>query len=400
MWQKFQLEFMSKFLPQLRIPARYMRGGTSKGVFFNRDKIPGPGRRRDRLLLRVMGSPDRFGKQIDGMGGATSSTSKAVIVGKSRDKDFDVDYIFAQVGLRDDLVDYSGNCGNLSAAVGPFAISAGLVGDIPENGYKKVRIWQQNIRKTIIAHVPITDSEVQETGDFELDGVTFPAAEVKLEFLDPSDGPVFPTGNKIDEIDVTGLGKVRTTLINAAMPMVLLKASDFGFEGTELADVIDKDPTKLAQFEELRAKAALEMGLIHSLKEARLRQHTPKIAMVSKPRDHVVSSGKSIAASEVDFVVRAISMGKMHHAIMGTGAIALASAAVIPGTVVSEIAENEHTTVVFGHPSGKVKLTVEAKEKNGRWVIETAAMSRSARTLMDGSVCVPQEQLQRQIPPS
>jgi len=386
---------------QLKIPATYIRGGTSKGVFFLLEDLPEaaqqPGQARDRLLLRVIGSPDPYGKQIDGMGGATSSTSKTVILSRSTRPDHDVDYLFGQVSIDSAFVDWSGNCGNLSSAVGGFAISKGLVeaSRIPENGHSKVRIWQANIGKTIIAHVPVRDGDVLETGDFELDGVTFPAAEVQLEFLDPADdgeegGAMFPTGNLVDELVVPGVGTLRATLINAGIPTVFVEAEDIGYTGTELQGAINEDSKALAMFESIRACGAVKMGLIQDVGEAADRQHTPKIAFVAPPQDYVSSSGKSIKATDIDLLVRALSMGKLHHAMMGTAAVAIGTAAAVPGTLVNIAAGGgERTAVTFGHPSGTLRVGAEATQVNGKWIVRKAMMSRSARVLMEGWVRIP-----------
>ncbi len=387
---------------QIRIPATYMRGGTSKGVFFRLQDLPAraqvPGVARDALLMRVIGSPDPYGKQIDGMGAATSSTSKTVIIAKSSRADHDVDYTFGQVSIDKAFVDWSGNCGNLSAAVGPFAISNGLIdaGRVPNNGIATIRIWQTNISKTIVAHVPITDGAVRETGDFELDGVTFPAAEVQLEFLDPADegdgagGAMFPTGNLVDELDVPGVGKLRATLINAGIPTIFVNADAVGYTGTELQDAINSDPAALSKFEKIRAHGAVRMGLIERVEEAATRQHTPKVAFVAKPLGYVSSSGKQVAAGDVDLNVRALSMGKLHHAMMGTAAVAIGTAAAIPGTLVSLAAGGrERTSVRFGHPSGTLRVGAEARWVDGNWAVTKAIMSRSARVLMEGWVRVP-----------
>ncbi len=388
--------------PQIRIPATYMRGGTSKGVFFSLKDLPEaaqvPGPARDALLLRVIGSPDPYDKQIDGMGGATSSTSKTVILSKSTRADHDVDYLFGQVSIDKPFVDWSGNCGNLSAAVGSFAISNGLVdaSRIPHNGVAVVRVWQANIGKTIIAHVPITNGEVQETGDFELDGVTFPAAEVQVEFMDPAaeeeggGGSMFPTGNLVDELEVPGVGTFKATMINAGIPTIFVNAEDIGYTGTELQGAINGDPKALLMFETIRAYGALRMGLIANLEEAAKRQHTPKVAFVAKPADYVASSGKAIAAGDVDLLVRALSMGKLHHAMMGTAAVAIGTAAAISGTLVNLAAGGiERNAVRFGHPSGTLRVGAEATLENGEWVVKKAIMSRSARVLMEGYVRVP-----------
>ncbi len=394
------------FAPQIKIAAAYLRGGTSKGVFFRladlpeRCRVPGPA--RDRLLLRVIGSPDPYGKQTDGMGGATSSTSKVVIVSPSTRPGHDVDYLFGQVAIDRPAIDWSGNCGNLSAAVGPFAIAAGLLPPerVPQDGLCSVRIWQANIGKTIVAQVPITNAQVQETGDFELDGVTFPAAEVQLEFLDPADagdgdgdrggGAMFPTGRVVDELQVPGIGTLPATLINAGIPTIFLNARDLGYTGTELQGAINDDPRALARFETLRAHGALAMGLIGQLAEAATRQHTPKIAFVAPPADYVASSGRPVKAGEIDLLVRALSMGKLHHAMMGTAAVAIATAAAVPGTLVNLAAGGgERRALRFGHPSGSLRVGAEARQRDGQWIVTKAAMSRSARVLMEGYVRVP-----------
>ena len=388
--------------PQIKIPASYMRGGTSKGVFFRLQDLPAaaqvPGAARDALLLRVIGSPDPYGKQIDGMGGATSSTSKTVILSKSTKAGHDVDYLFGQVAIDKPFVDWSGNCGNLSAAVGSFAIANGLVdaARIPHNGVAVVRVWQANIGKTIIAHVPVTNGAVQETGDFELDGVTFPAAEVKLEFLDPAaeeegaGGSMFPTGQLVDDLEVPGIGTLRVTMINAGIPTIFVDADAIGYKGTELQDAINGDPVALARFETIRAHGALRMGLISHLDEAAKRQHTPKVAFVARPASYVSSSGKQVKAEEIDLLVRAMSMGKLHHAMMGTAAVAIGTAAAIPGTLVNLAAGGgEKSSVRFGHPSGTLVVGAEATQVDGDWSVTKAIMSRSARVLMEGFVRVP-----------
>jgi probable AcnD-accessory protein PrpF len=388
--------------PQIKIPATYMRGGTSKGVFFKLDDLPKaaqvPGKARDNLLLRVIGSPDPYGKHTDGMGGATSSTSKTVILSKSTKADHDVDYLFGQVAIDKPFIDWSGNCGNLTAAVGSFAISNGLVAAerIPQNGICTVRIWQANIKKTIIAHVPITNGEVQETGDFELDGVTFPAAEVQIEFLDPAadegegGSAMFPTGNLVDDLEVPGIGTFKATLINAGIPTIFVNATDIGYSGTELQDAINGDAAALARFEAIRAYGAVKMGLIQNISEAAARAHTPKIAFVAPPASYVSSSGKQVNAGDIDLLVRALSMGKLHHAMMGTAAVAIGTAAAIPGTLVNLAAGGTAREAVrFGHPSGTLRVGAAATQVNGEWTVTKAIMSRSARVLMEGFVRVP-----------
>ncbi|HAS6296940.1 TPA: 2-methylaconitate cis-trans isomerase PrpF [Vibrio vulnificus] len=385
-------------MSQMKVPATYMRGGTSKGVFFNLADLPPEaqiaGEKRDQLLLRVIGSPDPYGKQIDGMGGATSSTSKTVIVSKSSRADHDVDYLFGQVSIDKPFVDWSGNCGNLSAAVGPFAIHAGLIDEqrIPQNGVVTVKVWQANIGKTIEVHVPIQHGLVQETGEFSLDGVTFPAAEIQVDFVDPADGEgsMFPTGNLMDDLVVPGVGTFNSTLINAGIPTIFLDAEALGYSGTELQEQINNDEQALAKFETIRAYGALKMGLISSIDEAESRQHTPKVAFVAKPKSYQASSGKVVEAGDVDLLVRALSMGKLHHAMMGTAAVAIGAAACVPGTLVNLAAGGgEKQAVTFGHPSGTLKVGAQAKATEQGWVVEKAIMSRSARILMEGFVRLP-----------
>lgn len=389
-------------VPQIKVPATYMRGGTSKGVFFRLQDLPAaaqvPGAARDALLMRVIGSPDPYGKQTDGMGAATSSTSKTVILSKSSRPGHDIDYLFGQVSIDKPFVDWSGNCGNLTAAVGPFGISNGLVdpGRVPENGTATIRIWQANIGKTIIAHVPITNGAVQETGDFELDGVTFPAAEVQIEFMDPAaeeeggGGAMFPTGNLVDDLEVPGVGTLKATMINAGIPTIFVNAADIGYKGTELQDDINSDAKALEMFEAIRAHGALRMGLIQHLDEAAKRQHTPKVAFVATPADYVSSSGKPVTTRDADVLVRAMSMGKLHHAMMGTAAVAIGTAAAIPGTLVNLAAGGGNLEAVrFGHPSGTLRVGAQANQVDGEWVVTKAIMSRSARVLMEGWVRVP-----------
>jgi probable AcnD-accessory protein PrpF len=387
--------------PQIKIPATYIRGGTSKGVFFRLQDLPAscqqPGEARDKLFLRVIGSPDPYTAHIDGMGGATSSTSKCVILSKASVPDHDVDYLYGQVAIDKAFVDWSGNCGNLSTAAGAFAIHAGLIDParVPENGVCVVRIWQANIKKTIIAHVPVTHGQVQETGDFELDGVTFPAAEIVLEFMDPSDdgdegGSMFPTGNLVDELEVPGVGTFKATMITAGIPTVFVNAADIGYTGTELREQINSDPAGLKRFEAIRVAGALRMGLIKTPEEALTRQHTPKIAFVAPPTAYTASSGKTINPGDVDLLVRALSMGKLHHAMMGTCAVAIGTAAAIPGTLVNTAAGGgEREAVRFGHPSGTLRVGAQAKLVNGQWTVTKAIMSRSSRILMEGWVRVP-----------
>ena len=385
--------------PQVRIPATYIRGGTSKGVFFRLGDLPErarkPGPARDALLLRVIGSPDPYGKHTDGMGGATSSTSKIVIVSTSTRRDHDLDYLFGQISIDQPFVDWSGNCGNLSAAVGGFGIMSDLIDPerVPDDGICEVRIWQANIGKTIVAHVPMSSGEPRETGDFELDGVTFPAAEVLLDFMDPADdggGAMFPTGSVVDDLEVPGIGTLKATLINAGIPTIFVNADEIGYTGTELQDDINTDDAALERFETIRAYGALRMGLISDVGEAAARQHTPKVAFVAGPTSYVASSGKPVEAGDIDLLVRALSMGKLHHAMMGTAAVAIGTAAAVPGTLVNLAAGGgDRSSVRFGHPSGRLLVGAGAEQVNGEWQVKKVSMSRSARVLMEGFVRVP-----------
>ncbi|CAM4002865.1 2-methylaconitate cis-trans isomerase PrpF [Paracidovorax anthurii] len=395
---------MTSAIPPLRIPATYLRGGTSKGVFFRLQDLPGaarvPGPARDRLLLRVLGSPDPYGQQIDGMGGGTSSTSKAVIVSPSERPGHDVDYLFGQVSIDGAFVDWSGNCGNLSAAVGPFAIAGGLLpaGRVPEDGTCTVRIWQANTARTIVAHVPMAAGRVREAGDFALDGVAFPAAEVALEFLGAGEdggGAMFPTGHVAEDLHVPGMGTLRATLIQSGIPTIFVNAADLGLAGTEGQAAVNGDPRLLERLEAVRAHGALRMGLVRDPGEAATRQHTPKIAFVAPPADFTAAGGKAVRAADVDLLVRAVSMGRLHHAMMGTAAVAIATAAAVPGTLVHQAAGGggARGAVRFGHPSGILRAGAEVRRDGDQWVVTRALMSRSARVLMEGWVRVPGDTL-------
>ncbi|WP_066409143.1 2-methylaconitate cis-trans isomerase PrpF [Aliarcobacter skirrowii] len=387
---------MSSYRPQIRVKATYMRGGTSKGTFFNIADLPKEAQedrvKRDKLLQRIVGSPDIYKQQMDGMGGATSSTSKAILVSKSTVPNHDVDYYFGQVAIDKDFMDWSGNCGNLSSAVGPFAIHEGLVDNVPQNGVCCVRIWQANIKKTILCYVTMVDGQVKEMGDYYIDGVAFPAEEILLEFAEPVDPSeeLFPTGNLVDDLEVPGIGTFKATMITAGIPTIFLNASDIGYKGTELQADINSDAQALARFEKIRSYGALKMGLISDLKEAETRQHTPKIAFVAPKSDFTTSSGKEVKASEIDLHVRALSMQKLHHAMMGTASVAIGVAACIEGTLVNIAAGGgEKTAVEFGHPSGTLKVGAVIKKENGKYIVDKATMSRSARIIMKGEVYAP-----------
>jgi probable AcnD-accessory protein PrpF len=380
----------------MKVKATYMRGGTSKGTFFNIADLPkevkNDSAKRDKLLQRVVGSPDVYKKQMDGMGGASSSTSKAILVGKSDVPNHDVDYYFCQVAIDKDFVDMSGNCGNLSSAVGPFAIKEGLVDNVPKDGVCCVRIWQANIKKTILCYVAMENGMVKEMGDYEIDGVAFPAQEIVLEFVEPVDPSeeLFPTGNLVDDLEVPDVGTFKATMITAGIPTVFVNANDIGYKGTELQGDINSDTAALERFEKIRVAAALKMGLITDPKEAEKKQHTPKIAFVSPAQDFITSSGKEVKASEMDLHVRALSMQQLHHAMMGTASVAIGVAACIPGTLVNLAAGGgEKDTVTFGHPSGAIKVGATLCKDGDNYVVQKASMSRSARIIMDGYVHVP-----------
>ena len=384
------------YIPQIRVKATYMRGGTSKGTFFNIADLPKEAQedkvKRDKLLQRIVGSPDIYKQQMDGMGGATSTTSKAILVGKSTVPNHDVDYYFGQVAIDKDFMDWSGNCGNLSSAVGPFAIHEGLVDNVPQNGVCCVRIWQANIKKTILCYVTMVDGQVKEMGDYYIDGVAFPAQEINLEFAEPVDPSeeLFPTGNLVDDLEVPGIGTFKATMITAGIPTIFLNAADIGYKGTELQADINSDAQALARFEKIRSYGALKMGLISDLKEAETRQHTPKIAFVAPKSDFTTSSGKEVKADEIDLHVRALSMQKLHHAMMGTASVAIGVAACIEGTLVNIAAGGgEKTAVEFGHPSGTLKVGAVIKKENGKYIVDKATMSRSARIIMKGEVYAP-----------
>ncbi len=401
-----------KFAPQISVPATYMRGGTSKGTFFKLSDLPErcqvAGKARDNFLLRVIGSPDPYGKQIDGLGNGSSSTSKTVILSPTDKADHDVNYLFGQVNIAKPMIDWAGNCGNLTAAVGACAINMGIVdakkvAASAENGICEVRIWQENIGKTIIAHVPVYQDEqgvvqVQETGDFELDGVTFPAAEVKIEFIDPVDSSsdMFPTNNLVDDFDVSGCGlesdNVKATFISAGIPTIFMQAADLGFNGTELQGDINSNSELLAKLEKIRARGGVAMGLFKDESEAQSSQHIPKIAWVAPAQSYTASSGKEVNSADIDLVVRAMSMGQLHHAMMGTAAVAIAAAATTQGTLVNEAAGGDSLGEVrFGHPSGTLLVGGATEQVDGRWQAKKVSMSRSARRIMVGEVFVPSD---------
>lgn len=376
----------------ISLPATWMRGGTSKGLFFRAADLPADPALRDRLLLRALGSPDPYGKQIDGVGGATSSTSKVVIVGPAARTDCDVDYLFGQVPIGEGPIDWSGNCGNLTAAVGPFALRQGLV-PMPADGLATVRIWQANIGKRILARVPVAGGAVVEAGDFRLDGVAFPAAEIGLEFLDPAGeaGGLFPTGRRVDGLSLPGGGAIEATLIDAGNPLVLVAASDLGVAGDEPQAELNARPDLLARCEAIRVAGALAMGLARDAEAARLRPHTPKLALLAPPLACTSSGGRRFTTDQLDLACRVVSIGVFHHAIPGTAAIAIAAGASVPGTVAASLLVRPAGELLqLGHPSGRVGVGVEAREEGAAWRILAARMSRSARVLMEGRVFVPE----------
>lgn len=386
-------------LSNYNVPVRatYMRGGTSKGVFFALDDLPSaaqvPGPVRDQFMLRVTGSPDPYGKQIDGMGGGTSSTSKVVLVSRSTRSDCDVDYLFGAVSVESPVIDWSGNCGNLTAAVGPFAIERGLM-VVPTDGVVAVRIWQMNIGKRIIAYVPVANGKIVEGGGFVLDGVTFPSAEIKLEFLDPGadedgvGGAMLPTGRVLDHLEIPAMGSIAATLINAGNPSIFVTAQDLGLRGDETQAEVNADMELLNRLEAIRAHGAVAMGLAASIDDAtRNRPHTPKLAFLAPPKEFIAAGGKQIPANEIDVLARIMSMGKLHHAMTGTGAVAIAAAAAIPGTVVAKMVRpGTHGQTRIGHASGVLAVGAEAQETENGWYVSKVVTSRSARRLMVGEV--------------
>ena len=386
----------------LCLAATVMRGGTSKGIFLLQSSLPPAARAdpalRDRLLLRLIGSPDPYGAQIDGLGGGTSSTSKVVLVARSARPGHDVDYLFGAVAIGHPLIDWSGNCGNLSAAVGPFAIAQGLV-PAPRDGLATVRLWQANIGKTIVAHVPMQRGAVCEAGDFMLDGVAFASAAIELEFLDPGGGkagaagPLLPTGRAVDVLTAPDGARVEATLINAGNPTVFVDAQAIGLTGLEMQHEVNANPALLDRLEALRAQAAVVMGLARSAGEAtRDRPATPKLCFVAPPADYRAADGRRVSAADIDLLARILSMGRLHHAMTGTGGVAIAAAASIPGTLVQRLlpAAPPDGRVRFGHPSGSLSVAARAsRSDDGRWRIDKVSMTRSARRLMQGSVFVP-----------
>ncbi len=382
----------------MTIKATYMRGGTSKGVFFCIDDLPKIAQKdkkiRDKMLMRVVGSPDPYSKQIDGMGGATSSTSKIVLVGKSTQPNHDVDYFFGQVSIDKPFIDWSGNCGNLSSAVGPFAITSGLVDkkNLVENGIVEIRIWQANIKKTILAFVMMKDAQVQQMGDYYIDGVAFGASEIKLEFIRPVDinEALFPTGNLVDDLEVPDIGTYKATMITAGIPTIFLKAESLGYKGVELQADINFDKEALDKFEKIRSYGAVKMGLIANIEEAKTQQHTPKIAFVSKKQNYITSSGKQITTNDIDLNVRALSMGLLHHAMMGTASVAIGVAACVRGTLLNDLLDKKETdNITFGHPSGTLKVGAVVEQTDDKHIVQKASMSRSARVIMSGRVHIP-----------
>ncbi len=377
----------------IRFPATWMRGGTSKGLFVDPADLPVDPARRDALLLRALGSPDPYGTQMDGLGGATSSTSKVALVSRSTRPGFDLDYRFGAVAVSEAVIDWSGNCGNLSAAVGVFGLSRSLVA-APADGIAMLRIWQANLGQTILAHLPVRDGQAVEDGDFRLAGVAFPGAEIVLDFLDPaSETALLPTGQPTDRLEIPGLGVIEASLINAGNPTIFVRAADLDLTGTESPADFNRDAALLARCEAIRAHGAVAMRLAARPEDATAqRPHTPKLAFVAPARTYRATDGSLIAASAVDLVARILSMGKLHHAFTATGAVALAVAAMLPGSLARDAlgdplaAESE---VRIGHAAGVMAVGATVVADQGRWRVEKVILRRSARRLMEGWVWAP-----------
>jgi 2-methylaconitate cis-trans-isomerase PrpF len=379
---------------QHRIRAVVMRGGTSRAVFFHQADLPVDPEIRDRVILKIYGGGDPYGRQIDGLGGATSVTSKTAIIGPASVPDADVDYTFGQVSVGKPLIDYGGNCGNISSAVGPFAIEEGLVR--ATDPVTQVRIWQTNTRKRIIAHVPTAGGVPQAEGEHSIDGVPGAGALILLEFLNPGGsmtGRLLPTGHPTDALDVPGVGGVTVSLIDAANPVVFIRPSDLGLTGLETAERVDGDPALLSRIEAVRAHAAVRMGLAPNAAEASAKSPgVPKIAFVTSPQEYIAADGRVVAPAGIEVVGRIMTMGRLHRAYALTGAICTAVAAQVEGTLVHEAARAARSgerSVRIGHPSGVIEIGVDVRRSDGAWIVEKVTTQRTARRLMEGAALIP-----------
>ena len=365
-------------MSQQKVRAVYMRGGTSRAIFFHERDLPAPGPERDHILLASIGSPDPYGRQIDGLGGGISSLSKACIIGPPTMRGADVDYTFAQVEVREASVDYTGNCGNCSGAVGPFAIDEGLVP--AREGETLVRIHNTNTKKLIVAHVPVSNGEAAVTGDFELPGIPGKGARIALDFVDPGGagtGKLLPTG-KPREI----IAGVEASCVDASNAVVFVRAGDIGLKGTETPTEVDANRDVTQRLEAIRVAAAERMGMPVS-------NATPKVAIVAPATPFTALDGVKYRADQVDVVARIMSMGNCHRAFALTGAMCLAVAARIEGTVVREAAGACPGDVRLGHPSGVVPIDAAVTVRDGSPWAERVTVYRTARRLMEGFVRIP-----------
>ncbi|MGI6855137.1 2-methylaconitate cis-trans isomerase PrpF family protein [Mesorhizobium sp. 1B3] len=374
-----------------RIPCAFMRGGTSKALVFRRDDLPADTSEWPPLFLAAMGSPDPSGRQLDGMGGGVSSLSKVCVVGPSSRPDADLDYSFFQIGIKDDLVDTSGNCGNMSSAIGPFALDEGFAppcsGDMAT-----IRIHNTNTSKIIVSRFPVEDGKAAVSGSQSIDGVAGTGAPIRLEFLDPGGagtGRLLPAGEAESDLQVPGLGIIRATMIDAANPCVFVEAQSIGKLGIELPSTLDDDHACLAALESVRRSAAVAMGIAPNEDEAGRVPSIPKVAIVSKPTDYITISGRMIGREDHEISVRMISMGIPHRAVPLTGALCLAVAVRTPGTLPHRLAGTHDGSIRAGHPSGTLEVDAEVTERDGQPHATHCAVYRTARRLFEGHVLVP-----------
>jgi 2-methylaconitate isomerase len=379
---------------QRRIRAVFVRGGTSRALIFHGRDLDGDRDRWDAVFLAALGSPDPNGRQLDGLGGGISSLSKVAVVGPPTRPDADVDYTFGQVEVTRPAVDYRGNCGNISSAIGPFAIDEALVA--AREPLTVVRVHNTNTGKMIHAHVPVEAGEAAVRGGFALDGVPGTGARIALDFVDPGGavtGRLLPTGHVQDALDVAGLGTITASLVDATNPMVFVRAKDFGLEGIERPEDLDTRSSLPSHLEAIRGAAAVRMGLARTPEEAgRESPAVPKIAVLAPPAGYRTPAGVTVEPHAVDLVARIVSMGKVHRAFALTGAMCLAVAARIPGTVAHEAAATTGASgdVRIGHPSGVLPVAAAVRlGPDGTLVAQTVTVYRTARRLMEGFVLVP-----------
>lgn len=380
---------------QRKIPCTVMRGGTSRALFFKEADLPPDPIVRDRVIMAAFGSPDPYGRQINGLGGATSTTSKVAVISPREGEKNTVNYTFGQVSITSSLIDRKGNCGNISSAVGPFAIDEGMVE--VEEPVTTVRIYNTNTKKYIVARVPVKNGKAVVEGDYAIAGIPGTGARISLEFEHPGGsvtGKLLPTGNPTDILNAGGFGEFTASIVDAANPVVFVRASDLGLQGIELPREVDGNLELLAKIESIRAAAAVRIGLADTPEEAtRKSPAVPKIAFVSPPSYYTTLSGTNVMAADVDLVARIMSMGKLHAAYAITGAICTAGAAKIEGSVVWEMVRGEKrqaSLVHLGHPSGTLEVEVDMVKSGETWEYVKGTVFRTARRLMDGFVYVPE----------